>query len=59
MKAGYFIVAVICLSPCIVASLNAISKIGGNWLLIPVGIIVGVGIIIAGIIILASGELKT
>jgi hypothetical protein len=59
MRAGYFIVAVICLSPCIVASLNAISKIGGNRLLIPVGMIIVVVSIMAGIIILTSGELKT
>lgn len=59
MRMGYLIVAVICLSPCIVASLHAISKIGGNRLLIHVGLILFVGSIIAGIIILTSGVQKT
>ena len=47
MRAGYLIVAVIALSPCIVVSLQAISKIWGTWWLIPAGIIIGAGIIIA------------
>ena len=59
MRVGYLVVAVICLSPCIVASLHAISKIWGTWWLIPVGMIAGVGIVMAGIIILTSGVQKT
>ena len=59
MRVGYLIVAVICLSPCIVASLHAISKIWGNGWQIPAGIIIGVGIVMAGIIILTYGVQKT
>lgn len=54
MRVGYFIVAVICLSPCIVASLHAISKIWGTWWLVPAGMIAGVGIIIAGKVLTRS-----
>ena len=56
MRAGYFIVAVICLSPCIVASLNAISKIGGNRLLIPAGMIIGAGLVMAGTMLIQPGK---
>ena len=56
MKAVYLVIALIGLSPCIVASLNAISIIWGNWWLIPAGMIVGAGLVITGNVLTRSGK---
>jgi hypothetical protein len=56
MRAIYLVIALIVLSPCIVASVNAISKIRGHWWLVPTGMIAGIGLIILVIIMSRSGK---
>ena len=55
MKAVPIVIALVCLSPCIVASLHSISKIGGNgWLV--VGVIIGAGLVMVGTMLIKSDK---
>ena len=55
MKAISIVIALVCLSPCIVASLYSISKIGGNgWLV--VGVFIGAGLVMAGAMLIKSDK---
>lgn len=56
MRAIYLVIALIVLSPCIVASVNEISKIRGDWWLVPAGMIAGIGIIITVMLMSRSGK---
>ena len=56
MKAISIVIALVCLSPCIVASLHSISKIGGNWWLIPAGVIIGAGLVMVGTMLIKSDK---
>jgi hypothetical protein len=56
MRAIYLVIALIVPSPCIVASVNAISKIQEDWWLVPAGMIAGIGLIITMILMSKSGK---